>query len=84
MVVTFNYYNKFMDYTRESQRLVDSFQIHENKISILLSKIEGTYEKIKNKEYKHNLVWLNYYKQITADYDSADKPFKPLKKNDAE
>lgn len=82
LITGFSFFRRFAEHTREAQRLVDSFQIHENKLNILLSKIQSTYEKIKDKENAHARVWSSYFQTLCAELDSIDNPVKKIKKID--
>lgn len=67
LVYTLSYYSKFIssynrinDVIREGQKTIDAMQIHENKINILLSKLEALYDKVVERKIEESRITLRF------------------------
>lgn len=67
LVYTLSYYSKFLssynrinDVIREGRKIIDTMQIHENKINILLSKLEALYDKVVERKIEESRITLRF------------------------
>jgi hypothetical protein len=67
LVYTLSYYSKFLssynrinEVIREGQKTIDAMQIHENKLNILISKLESLYDKVVERQIEEKRITLRF------------------------